>query len=77
MTRYPKLKFLIAELATEVTPANEIMLNLPDNKGMGTIIWEPTANNNRQALFDNHGRVIPDRMGLYDEFVKEYKEKRK
>jgi arabinogalactan endo-1,4-beta-galactosidase len=75
-TRYPKLRFLIAELAVEVQETNEIMLNLPDNKGMGTIIWEPTANNNRQALFNNRGEVIPERMALYDEVLKEYKEKR-
>ncbi|MBN1973991.1 MAG: glycosyl hydrolase 53 family protein [Sedimentisphaerales bacterium] len=75
--RYPKLAFLIAELAAEVKEAHEIMLNLPDKKGLGTIIWEPTANNNRQALFNNQGAVIPERMALYSQIVKEYQEQRK
>ncbi|MBN2180381.1 MAG: glycosyl hydrolase 53 family protein [Sedimentisphaerales bacterium] len=74
--RYPKLKFLIAELAVEVLEANEIMLNLPDNKGLGTFIWEPTAGNNRQALFDRRGNVITERMALYDEVVKKYEQKK-
>ena len=60
----------------EVQESNEIMLNLPNKKGMGTIIWEPTANNNRQALFNNRGEVIPERIALYDEVLKEYREKR-
>lgn len=77
VTRYPKLKFLIAELAVEVKETNEIMLNLPDKKGLGTIIWEPTANNSGQRLFDNQGRVIPERMALYDQVVKQYLEKDK
>lgn len=77
VTRYPKLRFLIAELAVEVKETNDIMLGLPDKKGMGTIIWEPTANNSGQRLFDNQGRVIPARMGLYDEVVKEYMAKSK
>jgi arabinogalactan endo-1,4-beta-galactosidase len=75
--RYPKLSFLIAELAAEVLETNEIMLNLSGNKGLGTMIWEPTANNNQQALFDYQGRTITARMALYDQAVKEYKEKRK
>ncbi|MEJ2649721.1 MAG: glycosyl hydrolase 53 family protein, partial [Sedimentisphaerales bacterium] len=75
VTRYPKLRFLIAEMAVEVQETSEIMLNLPDKKGMGTIIWEPTANNNRQALFNNRGEVIPERIALYDEVLKEYREK--
>jgi arabinogalactan endo-1,4-beta-galactosidase len=65
--RYPKLSFIIAELAADVREANEVMLDLPDRKGLGTFIWEPTANNNQQALFDNRGNVIPARMALYDQ----------
>jgi len=72
VTRYPNLSFLIAEIATEVLETNEIMLNLPEGKGLGTFIWEPTANNNRQALFDNSGKVIPERMALYDDVVNKY-----
>ena len=70
VTRYPKLSFVIAELAGEVIEGNEIMLNLPNHKGLGTFIWEPTANNNQQALFNNRGEVIQERMTLYDQVVK-------
>jgi arabinogalactan endo-1,4-beta-galactosidase len=75
VTRYPKLSFVIAELAVEVREANEVMRNLPDGKGLGTFIWEPTANNNQQSLFDNRGNVISARMALYDEVVKGLKQK--
>ncbi len=51
------------------------MLNLPDHKGLGTFIWEPTANNNRQAIFDNGGDVIADRMALYEQVVQAYRQK--
>jgi arabinogalactan endo-1,4-beta-galactosidase len=70
VTRYPQLSLLIVELAEEVAETNQIMYDLPDGKGLGTIIWEPTANNNGQALFDRQGAVIPARMRLYDEVAK-------
>jgi arabinogalactan endo-1,4-beta-galactosidase len=49
--RYPNLYFVCAEIADEVRPANDIMRGLPDHKGLGTFIWEPTQNGNRQGLF--------------------------
>jgi arabinogalactan endo-1,4-beta-galactosidase len=75
--RYPQLLFMIAELAVEVKETNEIMLGLPDRKGLGAFIWEPTANNNGQALFDYSGNVIQGRMALYDQIVEEYLKKHK
>jgi arabinogalactan endo-1,4-beta-galactosidase len=70
--RYPKLKFVIAEVDAQALPANEIMLSLPNGQGLGTFIWEPTANNAGQALFDNRGAVIPEKMAAYDEVMKKY-----
>jgi hypothetical protein len=32
------------------------MRQLPDRKGLGTFIWEPTQNGNRQALFTPSAR---------------------
>ena len=61
---------MIVELATEVTETNQIMHDLPDHRGLGTFIWEPTANNNGQALFDRRGAVIVDKMRLYDELAR-------
>jgi arabinogalactan endo-1,4-beta-galactosidase len=69
---YPKLSFLIAELAFEITESNQIMHSLPDHRGLGTFVWEPTQSGNRQQLFDNTGAVIPEKMVLYDKVVKDY-----
>jgi len=72
VTRYPKLSFLIAEIAYETVESNEIMRSLPDHRGLGTFIWEPTQNGNQQQLFDNRGAVIPEKMAPYDKIVKDY-----
>jgi arabinogalactan endo-1,4-beta-galactosidase len=90
--RYPNLYFVCAEVADEVRATNEIMRNLPDRRGLGTFVWEPTQNG--QGLFtpsrrggrrggptpaDNitppaprPGAVIPAKMGVYDQIVKDY-----
>ena len=57
--RYPKLTFLVAEVAYETAESNDIMRGLPDHRGLGTFIWEPTQRGNQQQLFDNNGAVIP------------------
>ncbi len=64
--RYPKLKFMVAEVAYEVKEADEIMRGMPEGKGMGTFVWEPTQNGNMQGLFDRMGNVLPEKMGAYD-----------
>ncbi len=64
--RYPQLSFLIVEMAQEVEETNRIMKELPKGRGLGTFIWEPTANNNGQALFDRQGQVIPEKMEPYE-----------
>ena len=70
--RYPNLKFVMAEVDAQAVVANDIMLGLPDGRGLGTFIWEPTANNAGQALFDNRGAVIPEKMAQYDRVLKEH-----
>ena len=65
--RYPHLKFMIVEVGSESKESIEIMRSLPDRRGLGTFIWEPTSNGNGQALFDNTGVVIPSKMAVYDE----------
>jgi arabinogalactan endo-1,4-beta-galactosidase len=65
--RYPNLSFIIAEVGSEPRESIEIMRSLPDRRGLGTFIWEPTSNGNGQALFDNQGAVIPAKMAIYDE----------
>jgi arabinogalactan endo-1,4-beta-galactosidase len=90
--RYPQLHFVCAEIADEVRPANDIMHGLPNHQGLGTFIWEPTQNGNRQGLFTSAprrrrqaatapavqppttrpGAVIPAKMNVYDQIVKDY-----
>ena len=70
--RYPKLSFLVAEVAFEITESNDIMQSLPGHRGLGTFIWEPTQGGNQQQLFDRNGAVIPAKMALYDKVVKDY-----
>jgi arabinogalactan endo-1,4-beta-galactosidase len=74
--RYPKLKFLVAEVAYETAESNDIMRSLPDHRGLGTFIWEPTQSGNQQQLFDNTGAVIPEKMAPYDRLMKDYKVQR-
>ena len=38
----PGLKFVIAEYGPEARRANDIMRALPDQRGLGTFVWEPT-----------------------------------
>jgi arabinogalactan endo-1,4-beta-galactosidase len=66
VVRYPNLSFVIAEVASETKDSLEIMRSLPNRKGLGTFIREPTSNGNGQALFDNTGAVIPEKMAAYD-----------
>jgi arabinogalactan endo-1,4-beta-galactosidase len=69
--RYPNLSFVIAEVGSETRDAAEIMRNLPDHRGLGTFVWEPTSNLNGQALFDSNGAAIPEKMAIYDEIARE------
>jgi arabinogalactan endo-1,4-beta-galactosidase len=71
--RYPRLSFIVAEVGFETTEANAIMHDLPDHRGLGTFIWEPTQGMNQQQLFDGTGAVIPEKMALYDKVVKDYR----
>ncbi len=70
--RYPKLSFIVAEVAYEIPESNEIMRALPDHRGLGAFVWEPTQSGNRQQLFDFNGAVIPEKMAQYDKVVKDY-----
>ena len=66
VVRYPSLSFVIAEVGSETKESLDIMRSLPNRKGLGTFIWEPTSNGNGQALFDNTGALIPEKMAPYD-----------
>jgi len=67
--RYPKLWFVVAEVSSETAVSNDIMRNLPNHKGLGTFIWEPTENMNGQSLFTGR-EVNPLKMQPYDDLAR-------
>lgn len=67
VTRYPTLSFVIAEYSQEKRAANDIMRGLPDQRGLGTFIWEPTRW--MEAVFDRQGQRY-DGNALLDTYSK-------
>jgi arabinogalactan endo-1,4-beta-galactosidase len=79
-TRYPKLKFIVAEYSAEQRAVNDTMFNLPDHRGLGSFNWDPTRaydTHPNQALFSTNGAwnkyvAIPELMALYEQMAKDY-----
>jgi arabinogalactan endo-1,4-beta-galactosidase len=69
-TSYPKLKFAIAEYNPDRTKANTIMKALPNGRGLGTFIWEPTRSGEwGSAMFTFNGTTataIPADFAEFD-----------
>jgi arabinogalactan endo-1,4-beta-galactosidase len=68
---FPNLQFVIAEYGPEQRAANDIVFNLPNQRGMGTFTWEPThagAWNTDHALFSVSGNTYTSTadLALYD-----------
>jgi arabinogalactan endo-1,4-beta-galactosidase len=75
--RYPNQKILVAEYNPEPRLLNDLMRALPDNRGLGTVIWEPTESGSwGDALFTwSAGDVytaIPARFQEYDTMMRDY-----
>jgi arabinogalactan endo-1,4-beta-galactosidase len=75
---FPSMKFIIAEYGPEQRAANDIMWNLPNNRGLGTFNWEPTTqgawNNPGHDLFRRSGSTYntqPD-IAAYDQMKIDY-----
>jgi len=75
---FPNMKFIVAEYGPEQRAANDIMWNLPNNRGMGTFNWEPTTqgawNNPGHDLFRRSGTTYntqPD-IAVYDQMKIDY-----
>ncbi len=66
------IKIAIAEYADNHRAVNDIIYNLPEEKGLGTFFWEPQEW--KEALFDYSGgkRVTNSRIDLYPTLSKEY-----
>jgi arabinogalactan endo-1,4-beta-galactosidase len=53
-TRYPHLSFMALEYSYQKRYLNDLIYNAPDEKGLGSFIWEPTRW--REAIFDHDGK---------------------
>ena len=40
--RYPELSFIVGEYSHEKRAVNDLLFGLPDRRGLGSFIWEPT-----------------------------------
>jgi arabinogalactan endo-1,4-beta-galactosidase len=80
VTRYPDLKFIVAEYSSQQRAANDTMFNLPNKRGLGTFNWDPTRSYDthpNDPLFSTNGAwnrfvAIPEKMALYEEMAKDY-----
>jgi arabinogalactan endo-1,4-beta-galactosidase len=52
--RYPQLSFIAMECSYQKRYLNDLIFNAPNNKGLGSFIWEPTRW--REAIFDHNGQ---------------------
>jgi len=75
---FPNMKFIIAEYGPEQKAANDMIFNLPNNRGMGTFNWEPTTrgawNDPNHDLFRLSGSTYttqPD-IAIYDQMKIDY-----
>jgi arabinogalactan endo-1,4-beta-galactosidase len=69
---FPDHGFIIVEYSHEKQAANDIMFNLPDERGWGTFIWEPVSW--MEPIFDMQGNVYHtnDLIDLYPQMYEEY-----
>jgi arabinogalactan endo-1,4-beta-galactosidase len=72
VTRYPAYQFIIAEYSQEKRAANDVMFNIPDGRGLGTIIWEPLQY--LEAFFTASGNnwSTNSYIDLYPQMSKDY-----
>lgn len=74
-SKFNDIKFCVAEHADNHRAVNDIVFNIPNNRGFGTFVWEPF--NWRESLFDwrsgtNAGRHSNDRLLLYPQMSAAY-----
>jgi arabinogalactan endo-1,4-beta-galactosidase len=74
---FPNMKFMIAEYGPEQRAANDIIWNLPSNRGVGTFNWEPTTQgswNTGHNLFVRSGTTYNTTadIAIYDQMKIDY-----
>ena len=67
-TRYSK-DIIVVEYSQLKKEVNQIAFNLPDDRGKGTMIWEPL--NTWEKIFDDKGNAN-DLILVYDELTKKF-----
>jgi len=72
VTRYPDHHFVIVEYSQEKRRANDIMRGLPNQRGLGSFIWEPTRW--MEAVFDRSGQRYDANkyLDIYSQMAADY-----
>ena len=74
-SEHPELSFVIAEYNPERTAAHQLMVDLPDGRGLGTFFWEPTQGGEwGDPLFTWQGNSLvanQDDFAEYDDTIRE------
>jgi arabinogalactan endo-1,4-beta-galactosidase len=74
----PNLKFVIAEYGPEARRANDIMRALPDERGLGTFVWEPTESGTWGPSLFSYSRstskftALATAFSVYDDIRADY-----
>lgn len=58
---------IVVEYSQHKKEVNQIVFGLPNNKGIGTFIWEPL--NTWEAIFDEQGHAIDSLLNIYTEIA--------
>ena len=69
-SRYPQEIIVVEYTVPNVRQINDIVHGLPDGKGLGTFIWEPTKWEG-PALFGGKGNTKPE-IDTYSRMAEEY-----
>ena len=67
-----KQDMIVVEYSQYKRQVNDIVHNLPNGKGLGTFIWEPTSWG--EAFFDKDGNTLPE-IDLYAQMAADYNKK--
>jgi len=67
-TQFPTLKFMIGEYSGAQRAANDVIFNLPNQRGIGTFNWQPTT------LWTRSGATytVQANMAIYDQMKIDY-----
>jgi len=73
---YSELSFSIVEYNPQRRLLNDIMFNLPNERGLGTFFWEPVLSGEwGQSMFTKNGNVYTAKKEdflIYDQIVQDY-----